>query len=120
MRATRGTGELTMLPSSGRPIRGPARNKRYTEVEFEAAGRFPFPSTRRRGVGPCYVGWSLGVTRLGGDDPDAIRFTLVFQLESDEWRIVFGHVSIAEREDIPTAPTDGLDQATSELLGTRP
>ncbi len=104
-----------MLGTSGAPIRGPERNKRYTDVEFEAVGRFPFPDPEVEAWVRGDVGWTLGIAQLGGDDEDEVRFSLVFQLESDEWKIVFGHVSIGERED-STVWGDPWDQETSELL----
>jgi eukaryotic-like serine/threonine-protein kinase len=85
------------------------------EVQFEAVGRFPVPDPEVEAWVHGDVGWSFGLAKVGEDDRDEIRFSLVFQLEQDEWKIVFGHVSIGEHED-STAWVGTWDQATSELL----
>jgi ketosteroid isomerase-like protein len=93
------TANLTALPTSGLPIRGPERIKRYTEVEFEAVGRFPVPDPEVEAWVRGDVGWSFGIAKVGEGGRDEVRSSFVFQIENDEWKIVFAHFSIAERED---------------------
>ncbi len=109
------TADLTALGTFGPPIRGPERNKRYTEVEFEAVGRYPVPDPEVEAWVRGDVGWSFGIAKVGEDGRDEVRFSFVLQLEQDDWKIVFAHVSIAERED-SEAWAVPFDQEISELL----
>ena len=101
------TADMTSLGTAGALIRGPERNRRYLEVELEAIGRFPVPDPEVEAWVRGEVGWSFGIAKLGGDGGDEVRFSLVFQLEQDEWRIVFVHASIGEPDD-STTWVDGI------------
>jgi class 3 adenylate cyclase/ketosteroid isomerase-like protein len=107
------TADLTVLATGGPPILGPERNKRYTEVEFEAVGRFPVPDPEVEAWVRGDVGWSFALAQIGDDKRDELRFSLIFQLEQDEWKMVHSHISIGDKSD-DTWVT--MDQATSELL----
>ena len=59
------TADLTALGTFGPPIRGPERNKRYAEVEFEAVGRYPVPDPEVEAWVRGDVGWSFGIAKVG-------------------------------------------------------
>ena len=81
-------------------------------------GRRPVsrPRPRGRGMGPRRRGGGRSGSRRS-EKTGGIRsaFSFVLQLEQDDWKIVFAHVSIAERED-SEAWAIPFDQATSDLL----
>ena len=68
-------------------------------MQFEAVGRFPVPDPEVEAWVRGDVGWSFALAKVGEDGRDEVRFSFVFQLEQDEWKIVFEHVSMGEQED---------------------
>jgi class 3 adenylate cyclase len=95
---------------------------RYTELQFEAVPAPPLGDARIDAWSQGEVGWALVRSTVEGEFVRALRVTLVFHLEKDEWKIVHGHwsVGVPNEEVFGTPLTFSLDRIVEAVEGDRP
>lgn len=104
-------------------IQDPDRLVEYTRAEFGSLGGWPLGEAKIDAWAEGDVGWSIIRSTVGADDlRHALRVTLVFHLEHDEWRVVHQHWSVgAPNEDVIGIPlTYNLEQLAEAVETERP
>jgi len=95
---------------------------RYTELQFEALPTWPLGDAQIEAWAEGSVGWAVVRSTVTATTVRALRVTLIYHLEHDEWKIVHGHYSVgAPNEEVFGTPlTFSLDRLAEAVASERP
>ena len=104
-------------------IDDPDKLVRYRRKEFEVLGNWPLGEAEIDAWTEDNVGWSVIRSTVGfGEASRALRVTLVFRLEGDDWRVIHQHWSVGSPnpEVFGTPLTYSLEQVAEAVESRRP
>jgi class 3 adenylate cyclase len=103
-------------------IDDPEAMVRYTKEEFEALPTWPLGEAQIDAWSQGDVGWAVVRSTVETTSVRALRATLIYHLEQDEWKIVHGHYSVGVPNEVAfgTPLTFSLDRLVEAVETDRP